>query len=211
MGNAALNPESAIQYNIGVTYSTLSQPRSTRVSLSMDAYYNTVHDKIVAYPKGQQFRWTMLNLGRVHIKGMDVEAQVIQQLTPMWRLDVRAQYTYQDARDVTNPTDTYYHHQIPYVPWHSGSLVVGVASDCWTLDYSFIYVGKRYNQQENIRYNYMQPWYTNDVHGSYTFKWGKKRCRLTAEVNNLLNQDYDVILNYPMPKRNYAVGLTVEM
>ncbi len=211
MGNAALNPESAIQYNIGVTYSTLSQPRSTRVSLSMDAYYNTVHDKIVAYPKGQQFRWTMLNLGRVHIKGMDVEAQVIQQLTPMWRLDVRAQYTYQDAQDVTNPTDTYYHHQIPYVPWHSGSLVVGVASDCWTLDYSFIYVGKRYNQQENIRYNYMQPWYTNDVHGSYTFKWGKKRCRLTAEVNNLLNQDYDVILNYPMPKRNYAVGLTVEM
>ncbi len=211
MGNAALNPESAIQYNIGVTYSTLSQPRSTRVSLSMDAYYNTVHDKIVAYPKGQQFRWTMLNLGRVHIKGMDVEAQVIQQLTPMWRLDVRAQYTYQDARDVTNPTDTYYHHQIPYVPWHSGSLVVGVASDCWTLDYSFIYVGKRYNQQENIRYNFMQPWYTNDVHGSYTFKWGKKRCRLTAEVNNLLDQDYDVILNYPMPKRNYAVGLTVEM
>ena len=211
MGNAALNPESAIQYNIGVNYSTLSQPRSTRVSLSMDAYYNTVHDKIVAYPKGQQFRWTMLNLGRVHIKGMDVEAQVIQQLTPMWRLDVRTQYTYQDARDVTNPTDTYYHHQIPYVPWHSGSLVVGVASDRWTLDYSFIYVGKRYNQQENIQYNYMQPWYTNDVHGSYTFKWGKKRCRLTAEVNNLLDQDYDVILNYPMPKRNYAVGLTVEM
>ena len=211
MGNAALNPESAIQYNIGLNYSTLSQPRSTRVSLSMDAYYNTVHDKIVAYPKGQQFRWTMLNLGRVHIKGMDVEAQVIQQLTPTWRLDVRAQYTYQDARDVTNPNDTYYHHQIPYVPWHSGSLVVGVASDRWTLDYSFIYVGKRYNQQENIRYNYMQPWYTNDVHGSYTFKWGKKRCRLTAEVNNLLDQDYDVILNYPMPKRNYAVGLTVEM
>lgn len=211
MGNVALNPESAIQYNIGVTYSTLSQPRSTRVSLSMDAYYNTVHDKIVAYPKGQQFRWTMLNIGRVHIKGMDVEAQVIQQLTPMWRLDVRAQYTYQDARDVTNPTDTYYHHQIPYVPWHSGSLVVGVASDCWTLDYSFIYVGKRYNQQENIRYNYMQPWYTNDVHASYTLKWGKARCRLTAEVNNLLDQDYDVILNYPMPKRNYAVGLTVEM
>lgn len=211
MGNAALNPESAIQYNIGVNYSTLSQPRSTRISLSMDAYYNTVHDKIVAYPKGQQFRWTMLNLGRVHIKGMDVETQVIQQLTPMWRLDVRAQYTYQDARDVTNPTDTYYHHQIPYVPWHSGSLVMGVASDRWTLDYSFIYVGKRYNQQENIRYNYMQPWYTNDVHGSYTFKWGKKRCRLTAEVNNLLDQDYDVILNYPMPKRNYAVGLTVEM
>ena len=29
----------------------------------------------VAYPKGQQFRWTMLNLGKVHIKGIDVEAE----------------------------------------------------------------------------------------------------------------------------------------
>ncbi len=211
MGNAALKPESAIQYNVGVTYSNKSQPHTTQVSLSMDAYYNTVHDKIVAYPKGQQFRWTMLNLGRVHIKGIDVEAQTITQLSQMWRLDVRAQYTYQDARDVTNPTDTYYHHQIPYVPWHSGSVVVGVASDRWTLDYSFIYVGKRYNQQENIRYNYMQPWYTNDVHASYTFRWGKTQCRLTAEVNNLLNQDYDVILNYPMPRRNYALGLTMEL
>ena len=211
MGNAALKPESAIQYNVGVTYSNKSQPHTTQVSLSMDTYYNTVHDKIVAYPKGQQFRWTMLNLGRVHIKGIDVEAQTITQLSQMWRLDVRAQYTYQDARDVTNPTDTYYHHQIPYVPWHSGSVVVGVASDRWTLDYSFIYVGKRYNQQENIRYNYMQPWYTNDVHASYTFRWGKTKCRLTAEVNNLLNQDYDVILNYPMPRRNYALGLTMEL
>ena len=211
MGNAALKPESAIQYNVGVTYSNKSQPHTTQVSLSMDTYYNTVHDKIVAYPKGQQFRWTMLNLGRVHIKGIDVEAQTITQLSQMWRLDVRAQYTYQDARDVTHPTDTYYHHQIPYVPWHSGSVVVGVASDRWTLDYSFIYVGKRYNQQENIRYNYMQPWYTNDVHASYTFRWGKTQCRLTAEVNNLLNQDYDVILNYPMPRRNYAMGLTIEI
>ena len=211
MGNAALKPESAIQYNVGVTYSNKSQPHTTQVSLSMDTYYNTVHDKIVAYPKGQQFRWTMLNLGRVHIKGIDVEAQTITQLSQMWRLDVRAQYTYQDARDVTNPTDTYYHHQIPYVPWQSGSVVVGVASDRWTLDYSFIYVGKRYNQQENIRYNYMQPWYTNDVHASYTFRWGKTQCRLTAEVNNLLNQDYDVILNYPMPRRHYALGLTMEL
>ena len=96
MGNAALNPESAIQYNIGVNYSTLSQPRSTRISLSMDAYYNTVHDKIVAYPKGQQFRWTMLNLGEVHIKGIDVEAEADFKIGKDLVATTRAQYTYQE-------------------------------------------------------------------------------------------------------------------
>ncbi len=35
--------------------------------------------------------------------------------------------------------------------------------------------------------------------------------RVLAEVNNLLSQDYDVILNYPMPKRNYRFTLVVEI
>ena len=35
--------------------------------------------------------------------------------------------------------------------------------------------------------------------------------KATIEVNNLLSQDYDVILNYPMPKRNYRFGLVVEI
>jgi hypothetical protein len=33
---------------------------------------------------------------------------------------------------------------------------------------------------------------------------------LALEVNNLLSQDYEVIVNYPMPKRNYMLSLTVE-
>jgi outer membrane cobalamin receptor len=32
-----------------------------------------------------------------------------------------------------------------------------------------------------------------------------------AEVNNLLDQDYEVIVNYPMPGINYALSLTVEI
>ena len=35
--------------------------------------------------------------------------------------------------------------------------------------------------------------------------------RALVEVSNLLNQDYDVIANYPMPKRNFRVTLSVEM
>ncbi|MDE5571792.1 MAG: TonB-dependent receptor, partial [Prevotella sp.] len=77
----------------------------------------------------------------------------------------------------------------------------------WDLNYSFIYAGERYNQQENIKYNYMQPWYTSDLSLAYRYKG----YRLTLEVNNLLSQDYDVILNYPMPKRNYGITLDVKI
>lgn len=215
MGNAMLKPETALQYNVGAVYvAPRTSHLASRIShfrLQVDAYYNTIHDKIVAYPKGQQFRWTMLNLGKVHIKGLDVETELEVRAARELILAGRLQYTYQDARDVTDPADTYYNHQIPYIPWHSGSAIFSASYRQWDFNYSFIYAGKRYNQQENIDYNYMPAWYTSDLSLMYRFRWVKTRCKATLEVNNLLDQQYDVILNYPMPGRNYAISMEVEI
>ena len=212
IGNALLKPESALQYNVGLSYDKQWSSGLFRFfHLQTDVYYNSVHDKIVAYPKGQQFRWTMLNLGRVHIKGVDVETELT--VVPVSGLLVtgRLQYTYQDARDVTDPEDTFYRDQIPYIPWHSGTAILNIQYKKWDFNYSFIYAGERYNQQENIKYNYMQPWYTSDLSLSYRFKIKETAFRITGEVNNVFSQDYDVILNYPMPKRNYGLTLDVKI
>ena len=76
------------------------------------------------------------------------------------------------------------------------------------LNYSFIYVGERYGQQENTVFNYVQPWYTHDL--SLYGEWNivqRHTLKLTLEVNNLLGQDYEVIQNYPMPKQNFRCTL----
>lgn len=204
VGNANLRPESAVQYDMGVlAEQRWSHGAVRRLMLQADGYYNTVHDKIVAYPKGQQFRWTMLNLGRVHIKGLDIQAQADMAVTHSLMATLRMQYTYQDARDVTSPATSYYRDQIPYIPWHSGSVVTGLQWRGWDLTYSMIYTGERYSQQENISYNHLQPWYTSDM----TLAWHDGRWRVRLDVNNLFSQDYDVILNYPMPKRNYMLSV----
>ncbi len=212
MGNSKLEPERVTQYNVGVLYDHTAMTAVIKAArLSADVYYNRVKDKIIAYPKGQQFRWTMLNLGLVDIRGVDVSGLLT--LSPVRGLDLtlRAQYTFQRAIDVTSPADNYYRHQIPYIPRHSGSVVANAQWRGWAVNYSWIYVGERYNQQENIRYNYTQPWYTSDISLSKDFSFGRVRMRGLIEVNNLLSQDYDVILNYPMPKRNYRLTLTVEI
>lgn len=211
MGNSKLNPERVAQYNVGLLYERSGTGFLHDLRLGCDVYYNKVHDKIVAYPKGQQFRWTMLNLGVVDIRGIDATASATISPVRDVFVTVRGQYTFQKAIDVTNPADNYYRHQIPYIPHHSGSAVVNATWGRLGLNYSFIYVGSRYNQQENIRYNYTQPWYTSDVSVSYELPIGAVRTRILAEINNLLSQDYDVILNYPMPKRNYRVSLVVEI
>ena len=212
MGNANLVPERATQYDVGFALNKHFTHGVVRhAEMHFDAYYNTVHDKIVAYPKGQQFRWTMLNLGKVHIKGIDVEAEADFKIGKDLVATARAQYTYQDARDVTDPADSYYNDQIPYIPWHSGSAIVGLSYKNWDLNYSFIYAGERYDEQENILYNHMEPWYTSDLSLRYQFVVYSLKFIAQAEVNNVLDQDYEVIVNYPMPGRNYTLSLTVEI
>lgn len=203
MGNAFLKPEYAEQFNIGLKYTKnfMNMPALRTVDASVDAYYNHITDKIIAYPKGQQFRWTMLNLGEVDIKGVDIA------LNSAWAFGeveatARLQYTYQEAIDVTDSADTYYRDQIPYIPWHSGSAVLSLFYKGWGLNYSFIYTGERYNQQENIPRNHTQPWYTSDLSVQKSFAIRTRTLKLTAEINNLFGQDYDVVLNYPMPKTN---------
>ena len=212
IGNANLVPESALQYDLGFALNKHFERGIVRhAEMHFDAYYNTVHDKIVAYPKGQQFRWTMLNLGKVHIKGIDVEAEADFLIGKDLVATARAQYTYQDARDVTDPNTSYYNDQIPYIPWHSGSAIVGLSYKNWDVNYSFIYAGERYDEQENIIYNHMEPWYTSDLSVRYKFTVHGLQFTAMAEVNNLLDQDYEVIVNYPMPGRNFALSLSVEI
>ena len=186
IGNAHLQPESAIQYDLGFSYSKTWNCGFFRYfHIQADGYYNTVHDKIVAYPKGQQFRWTMLNLGRVHITGVDTEVELTTVPAKDLLVTGRLQYTWQDARDVTDPETSYYNDQIPYIPWHSGSAILNIAWRDWDLNYSFIYAGERYNQQENIKYNYMQPWYTSDLSLSYRLRFTHSEWRVLLEVNSL--------------------------
>lgn len=204
IGNTDLDPEYTNQYNVGVTYTKeWNQQWLRRLELQADAYYNEVENKIVAMPTSNFFRWTMLNLGKVKIKGIDVAVQTDWQWGADWLLACRLNYTYQKAQDFTDPTDVYYGDQIPYIPWHSGSAVLALNWRSWEANYSFIYTGERYSSRANILANYVLPWYTSDFSVSKSLRLGPGDLKLTLEVNNLFNQQYEVVICYPMPGTNF--------
>ena len=209
IGSANLAPEYTRQYDLGLdySYSTASESWIKEARAKLDIYYNTVRNKIVAMPAGNMFRWTMVNLGKVRIVGAETNLGVT--LIPLKGLTttVDLTYTYQKAQDVTNPKDYFYGHQIPYIPWHSGSALVAMDYKDWGLNYSFIYTGTRYTAKANDLVNKALPWYTNDVGLRKDWQWGKHQLRTQLDINNLLNQHYDVVLNYPMPGRNYRLTI----
>lgn len=204
IGNVDLEPEYTNQYNLGLTYAKEWDDRwLRRLEVQADVYYNEVENKIVAMPTSNFFRWTMVNLGKVEIRGIDLALQTAWQWGKNWYLTGRVNYTYQKAQDFTDPTDAYYGGQIPYIPWHSGSAVLNLNWREWEMNYSFIYTGERYSSRANIPVNYVLPWYTSDFSVSRTQHWGKGDLKLTLEVNNLFNQQYEVVICYPMPGTNF--------
>lgn len=212
IGNSRLDPEFTIQYDAGFTWNKSRPGRLLEAFfLEADAYYNEVTGKIVAVPTVSQFRWTMMNLGFVKILGADVRAGATALIAGRLRMNARLSYTFQQARDYTDPLDSFYGDQIVYLPKHAGSLIAGADYGDWGLNYSLIYTGERYNAKANIPENYMLPWYTSDLSLRRAMRVGKTEVTLTAQVNNLFNQYYDVVLSYPMPGRNYKAVLTVQL
>lgn len=218
IGNISLKPEYTNQYNIGFQYEKKYETGLINSFLiKTDAYYNEVTDKIIAVPKGNgQYRWMMMNLGYVEIRGVDFSGQIIMRLPNDIQLSTNLNYTFQKAQDFSDPNDNNlyggtYGSQIAYIPWHSGSAIMRVNYKTWDFNYSFIYVGERYHNSSNIRVNHEQPWYTHDLTFSKNIVLKKLKLKLSVEVNNVLNQYYDVVLNYPMPGRNYKTILKIEI
>lgn len=206
IGNINLEPEFTTQYDLGFTYSrTFNSTWLRSLEVQTDVYYNEVENKIVATPTSNFFRWTMVNLGNVEIRGVDVALQTGWKIGRDLTISNRINYTYQRAQDFTDPKSEFYGGQIPYIPWHSGSAVVNLQWRSWEANYSFIYTGERYSSQANIPYNYQLPWYTSDFSVSKGLKVWKGDLKLTLEVNNLLNQQYEVVICYPMPGTNFKL------
>lgn len=205
-----LKPEYTKQYDLGFTYIKGYEHQAlTQFSIQADAYFNKVKDKIVAVPGTSQAMWSMRNLGKVEVKGLDVNMQSSWQLNKDLSLNAGLSYTYQQARD-SDPASTTYKEQIPYVPLHNITFLASAAYKNFAFNYSYLYTGERYDQSANIAVNYVQPFYTHDLAIHYNAMIQKRKIKVSAELNNLLNQPYEVITNYPMPGRSYRFSLTYD-
>lgn len=215
LGASLLKPEFMNQYDIGFTYNKpLSWSIFNNLTVQADAYYTDTKDKIIAAPTGSLFRWMMSNIGKVKGKGVEAVVGVGMHVGEV-NVNTNLTYTYSESKNYTKIFGlemSSYGDQIPYTPWHSGSVICDASYQSWNLNYSFIYVGKRYNGGENnIKVNELQPWYTHDVSLQKQFKFNKTKVTGTMEVNNAFNQFYEVVYNYPMPGRTFRFIISVEI
>lgn len=207
VGSRDIKPESTNQFNVGATYSTQILNKSF-TTLMLDAYHNNIKDKIIAYPSGNLHQWTMLNLGEVHINGLDLSSETIYHISQSINILFGLSYTYQKAVDKTNSEKINYNHQIPYTPLHSGSLrTVFELPSSIKLSYNMIWSGDRYTNSYNVSEYRLKGYTDHSASISKDFKLSRNLYTIAFEALNILNKNYEIIKNYPMAGRTIRVNI----
>lgn len=209
IGNANLKPETTRQFNVGTTWSSTSLGFLDYLSLSADAYYNRVNDKIVAVPT--MFIWKMMNVGKVETIGTDVNLAAEIELAKHYRLYLTGAYNFMQAEDVTDRDSKLWKHQIIYTPKHSGSGSLTLENPFVNLTYNIMYASERYAIAQNIPENRIKPYTDHSLSLSHTFKWKKQSLRVQLDALNLSNKNYEIVRFYPMAGRNYKVILNYKL
>jgi vitamin B12 transporter len=207
-GKRDLKPEFAKQYNAGVTYSKTYNSTIRYLSLTADAYYNKVKDKIIAIPNKDLFTWTMMNLGLVDIRGLDFGMKTQFAIGQKLDFSLSGNYTYQEAIDITDPESSVYLEQIPYTPKHTLALNAGISNGQTGIFYNHILSSSRYYLSENLPQYYVPGFSVSDLSLSHQLKT-KYPISISAEINNLFNQSYAFIRSFPMPGRSLRLSFQI--
>lgn len=205
VGSTSLKPEYTSQWDAGIDY------RGKALHFAIDGYYNEIEDKIVAIPMKCQFRWSMVNFGMVKSLGLSLSGGYDHEWGK-FSLATNANYTCQSDRDYSMPSDSEYKHYVPYSPLHSGSLIVDLGYDSYSLCTSFLYTGERFALVSNNSDDLLSDWYTVDLklNKRFLLKNGMV-LQGTVECNNVTDSRHEVVKRYPMPDRNWKFTIKLEL
>lgn len=208
IGNTSLRPENAHEYGAGMTWNSRPIGPLRYVALTIDAYYNDVTDKIVAFPS--TYIWKMVNFGKAEIKGIDATMGTEVDIAKGYSILANGSLTWQEAKDKTEGNATY-GSQLPYTPKVSGGLSVMLLTPWVNVGYSATGQGKRYSMAQNTREYQLDGYMEHSLSLSRDFLLGDNMLRLQLTVNNITDKQYEIIKYYPMPGRSVTASATLDI
>jgi vitamin B12 transporter len=206
VSNLDLKPEFTNQYDVGVSYNKSLTGLFDYIFFTADAYYNNVSDKIISLPS--LYNGYSSNLGKVDIKGLDIGIKTQAKLD-VYRVLLSANYSYQQALNVTDPDEAVYLNQLPYTPLHTIAVNAGITKGNLGLYYNLMSSSSRYYSNENSSDDFMPSYSISDVSLSYKKTVSGFPVLLSAEISNLFNKNYSVIQSYPMPGRSFRISFQI--
>jgi len=213
IGNPELKPEISQMINTGFHHKR--RIKQVEINLGIDAFYGRIKDKIIAIPTQNLFVWSVRNVQTVRSYGFDALLQLDYHAQSMdFGLSFIQKSSLNVAQDISHSESATFGHQIPYTPYwlHHSELTLSYKK--LSLGYAYNFNDFRFVLGENIAANVLDAFHLHDVRIHYVTKINdesKHELRIHLKINNLFNEQYQVMRGFPMPGRNFELGLNWRM
>ena len=206
-GNPDLKPEKGLSYDAGFSFATA---KTDNYSLEGEVTWfdSYIDDWIVWIPTFKGY-WTPRNVKQVHAYGIETKAGGFYQFNKDWQLHLNGSFSWTPSINNGDPADwadAAIGKQLVYVPLLSSSVNGSLAFRSWKLTYKWCYYSERFTTSDNdikSKIGRVLPYFMNDIVLEKRFVTAPAEISLKLAVNNLFNEEYESVLNRPMPGRNF--------
>ena len=198
-GTANLKPERSVSLNLGIAYKYES------LYFEINGFRMFTNDLIVSIPRSPAI-WSAQNIGKSENTGIELIVNYADSNSP-FRIDLN--YTRQIAQDMTENSMNY------------GNLLVYVPQEIINanISYKFLwdiitalninYTSFRYSLASNDIASVLPEYYTINFRIIKNLELNQIKFNFFASADNITNENYAVVRNFPMPGRIFRAGIGI--
>ncbi len=211
-GNPNLLPEEGLNSELGIKISLMG--KNIKSQFGLTTFYNDIKNWIIWIPSPMGY-WSPQNI--LHVISSGLEANVTVSF-PVKRMVVTFKANYSFTKSINHGNASQWGtasigKQIPYVPVHTGNVVLNVSRG----NYYVTWINHDYSQRFTTSTNdvtlrdRLYPYLMNDLYLGRRWPLGRRTIYLQLKIFNLFNEQYRSVLQRPMPGRNYMLLLTYHL
>jgi len=201
-GTSDLRPEKSQSFDLSTSFAFVDI-----FKFEISGFLINTRDQIISIPKNT-ISWAAMNLGKVLTNGIEI---LLSTSAFDKKLQTSFAYTLQEARDKSLESLNY-NKLIIYTPQEILNATISYSPiKPIFLQLNGEYTSHRFSLPDNSYESMLSNYLILNSSIAYQFNYNKIDCRLQFEINNILNNNYHIILNYPMPGRIFRIGLKLEI
>ncbi|MFN4235319.1 MAG: TonB-dependent receptor domain-containing protein [Bacteroidia bacterium] len=203
-GNPDLKPEEGFTHEGSIILSLIDVNANAFLKHTTTAYSRRMKNWIIWLP--QNSIWLPQNLMDVWSRGIETESELNFSVNPLrFMFQVSTSYVVSTSMIALYDGDNSVGKQLMYVPMYSGQGNFRIYFKKLYLNYNLTYIGYRYTSSDNTQF--LSPYWLNNIWLAKSFSFKNNSFEVSARINNLFNETYQVMLNRPMPLRHYQIGI----
>lgn len=211
-GNPDLKAESGISYELGLEYEKALGKHQLQAELT--AYSSEIKNWIMWIPSYKGY-WEARNIKKVRADGAEFSFSLQGKLS-QFTYRLMGNYAYTSSVNEGSPLswgDESAGKQLPYVPLHSGNVLLSLAWKGYTLSWQNNSYSERFTTSSNdvTRRDWLYPYYMNSMGLGKELGIKKMDLSLKLKIYNLFNESYHSVLYRPMPGRNFMLILMIKL